>query len=382
MRIADFILANIEPILVEWVNFARTITPEKDVVILRDHAAEILRAAALDMKASQTREQRSEKSKGDGDEGVESKVLDLASEDHAVGRANSGFDMMDLLSEYRALRASVIRLWRESRPGPVSQDLDDLTRFNEAIDQSTASAVHSYTERVDETREIFLAILGHDLRNPLSALKLGATVLSQNQSLDDDSAKMAGEMISTAIQMDDLILDLLDFAVTRMGHGIPITTAEMNLEGLCRIGVAEMQTAHPLRTIRCTAHGDLDGTWDSRRLWQVISNLLGNAVQHGAGDMPVDLTVTGEKTDVVINVHNEGDPIPPGRVINLFHPMPRRLYQGIVHRPGHIGLGLYIVREIVAAHAGSVQVKSSLEAGTDFTVRLPRQLDPVQCAEA
>lgn len=377
MRLADFIMANIEPILVDWVSFARTITPEKDVVILRDHAAEILRAAALDMKASQTSEQRAEKSKGDGDEGNASRILDLASEDHAVGRANSGFDMLDLLSEYRALRASVIRLWRESMPGPVWQDLDDVTRFNEAIDQSTASAVHSYTERVDETREIFLAILGHDLRNPLSALKLGAQVLSQNKSLDDSSSKLAGEMIGTANQMDGLILDLLDFAVTRMGHGIPIETADMNLEGLCRTGVAEMQTAHPLRTIRCTATGNLAGKWDSRRLWQLISNLLGNAIQYGATDMPVDLTVTGEASDVVINVHNDGEPIPPARVTSLFRPMSRRLYQGIVHRPGNIGLGLYIVREIVAAHAGSVQVTSSLENGTDFTVRLPRQPVPV-----
>ncbi|MEX2333329.1 MAG: ATP-binding protein, partial [Pseudohongiella sp.] len=113
--------------------------------------------------------------------------------------------------------------------------------------------------------------------------------------------------------------------------------------------------------------------WDARRLRQVISNLLGNAIQYGAIDMPVDLTITGEASEVVINVHNDGEPIPPDRVLTLFHPMSRRLYHGLVHRPGNIGLGLYIVREIATAHAGSVQVTSSRAAGTDFTVRLPRE---------
>lgn len=376
MRLANFILANIEPILAEWVSFARTITPEKDLVILRDHAPEILRAVAMDMKKSQTSQQRSEKSKGDGEQGKESDVLDAVSDVHAVGRANSGFDMMELLSEYRALRASVIRLWQKSMPDLAGHDLDDLTRFNEAIDQSTAKGVQSYTEQVEETREIFLAILGHDLRNPLAALKLGAYVLSKNENLDARSSRMIIEMSSTVEQMDGLILDLLDFALSRMGHGIPIVTAEMNLEPLCSRAVAEMQTANPLRTIRCTAHGDLEGKWDSRRLWQVVSNLLGNAIQYGAKDTTVELTVTGETTDVMINVHNEGTPIPPEGITSLFLPMSRHPYHSLVHRPGNIGLGLYIVREIVTAHNGSVEVHSSLESGTDFTVRLPREPVP------
>lgn len=198
MRLPDFILANIEPILVDWVNFARTITPEKNIAVLRDHAAEILRATARDMVAPQTEEQRSDKCKGEGDEEKVSQGLDRASADHAEDRADSGFDMMQLLSEYRALRASVIRLWRESLPDPSGRDLDDLTRFHEAIDQSMAEAVHSYTERVDESREMFLAILGHDLRNPLAAIKLAGSVLGKNKGLDAQSLKKIQEMASTA----------------------------------------------------------------------------------------------------------------------------------------------------------------------------------------
>lgn len=373
MRLADFILANIEPILEDWVNFARTITAEKNITVLRDHAVEILRATARDMTAPETDEQRSDKSKGEGDQGKESRGLDRASVDHAVQRVDSGFDMMQLLSEYRALRASVIRLWRESLPGPVWHDLDDLTRFNEAIDQSMAEAVQSYTERIDESREMFLAILGHDLRNPLAAMKLAAYVLEKNKDLDAESLKRVQQMASTADQMDSMIHDLLDYAVTRMGQSIPIVRAEMNLETLCRNVAAEIQAAHPSRLIRCTSQGDLSGKWDSRRLWQVVSNLLGNAMQFGANHTPVDLSVTGEVSEVVLNVHSEGNPIPPEKLPVLFHPMARRPDHGTtVLRPGSIGLGLYIVCEIVSAHEGSVQVKSSSEAGTDFTVRLPR----------
>ncbi len=373
MRLADFILANIEPILVDWVNFARTIAPEESMRVLRNHTAELLHATALDMNASQTEEQSSDKSKGDGDQGNESRDLDKASAIHAAQRVETGFDMMQFFSEYRALRSSVIRLWRKGLPDPAEYDLADLTRFNEAIDQSMAEAVHSFTERVDQSREMFLAILGHDLRNPMASLKLAAFVLGKNTSLDAASSKRVQDIASTADQMDRMIHDLLDYATTRMGRSIPIFRAEMNLETLCCSTAAEMQTAHPSREIHCTSHGDLNGMWDSQRLWQVVSNLLGNAIQYGASNTPVGLSVTGGATEVVINVHNEGDPIPPERLSSLFQPMARRPGHVTAWRPGSIGLGLYIVCEIVTAHAGSVKVKSTREGGTDFTVRLPRQ---------
>src|SRR5688572_24558899 len=172
MRLADFILAKTEQILTEWEAFARGIWPGATTSPreLRDHAEDILRAAARDMASAQTGEQQSDKSKGDGDIGRDSRRLDGASDVHAVGRVASGFNLMDVVAEYRALRASVVRLWRESRPDPDRRDLDDLTRFHESIDQSLTTAVRSYTERVDRSRQMFLAILGHDLRNPLNAV--------------------------------------------------------------------------------------------------------------------------------------------------------------------------------------------------------------------
>ncbi|MCX6066274.1 MAG: sensor histidine kinase, partial [Chloroflexi bacterium] len=177
MRLAKFILANVEPILAEWEAFAVTLAPGAKMtkLSLRDHAQAILLATARDMQVDQSLAQQAGKSKGDGGAGAaESDRLDIASVQHAEERVGAGFDIIELISEYRALRASVMRLWRKSSPQPDIDDIDDITRFNESIDQSLAEAVGSYTERVDRSRQLVLAILGHGLRNPLTAIRMCA----------------------------------------------------------------------------------------------------------------------------------------------------------------------------------------------------------------
>src|SRR5688572_27962823 len=149
MRLGDFIVVNVEPILKEWKAFARGITPgaKMDSLALRDHASEILLATVADMRSAQSATQRSAKSRGRAGHDVLSS-LNGASEHHAIGRLGSGFDLLDVVFEYRALRASVLELWRESQPAPDEYEVDDITRFNESIDQSVAKVVSSYTERV------------------------------------------------------------------------------------------------------------------------------------------------------------------------------------------------------------------------------------------
>lgn len=188
MRLADFIIANVEPILVEWKVHARALwrgdpaTP----TALRDHAGAILRATATDMVSTQTETQRADKSQGDGDSGDDSKRVDAAAKLHGADRGDWGFHLGDVVAEYRALRASVLRLWRTSQPQPDLLDLEDVTRFNESIDQSLTEAVESFTEHVDRCREElakeqsaragaeaanrakddFLATLSHEMRTP------------------------------------------------------------------------------------------------------------------------------------------------------------------------------------------------------------------------
>jgi signal transduction histidine kinase len=379
MRLADFILGNIEPILAEWEAFARSVWPvkETDPRELRDHAADILRATVSDMKSAQTTAEQSDKSKGEGHAGRDSVRVDRASDVHASGRVRSGFDLLALVAEYRALRASVIRLWRDSAPNPDLRDLDDLTRFNESIDQSLTEAVRSYTQRVDRSRQMFLAILGHDLRNPLNAVAMSAAVLSETPGLDADSLDMASNISTSAAAMTRMIGDLLVFAGSGLGAAMPLSPAAVDLDGLCREVVDEMRAAHPTRTLRYEPRGDLTGEWDAARLRQVVSNLLGNALQHAAG--PVALTAGAEGADVLLAVHNGGPPIPPDVLPTIFDPLVRGSLseQERRRRPGGLGLGLYIAREVVVAHGGAIEVKSSAEVGTVFAVRLPRRRDRV-----
>src|SRR5688572_18057479 len=215
MRLPDFILANIEPVLAEWEVFARGIAPgaKMDALALRDHAPNIFRATVQDMNSSQTAAERYAKSRGaPRDGGAE---LNGASELHAIDRLGSGFNLMEVVSEYRALRASVLQLWSDSKPDPHDCDVDDVTRFNESIDQSVARSVSSYTRRVDQARDLFLAILGHDLRSPLHSIAMSAELLPRECDFNPMYARTASQISTNAAVMSRMISDLLDYTRTR-----------------------------------------------------------------------------------------------------------------------------------------------------------------------
>jgi signal transduction histidine kinase len=377
MRLADFILGNIEPILGEWEAFARGVWPvkETDPRELREHAADILRATAWDMQSAQSLKEQSGKSKGEPHAGTDSDRVDGASDVHAIGRVRSGFDLQMLVAEYRALRASVIRLWRESGPDPDLSDLDDLTRFNESIDQSLTEAVRTYTQRVDRSRHMFLAILGHDLRNPLNSVMMLAEVLTRTPELTADARGMAGRISSSSVAMAKMISDLLDFTGAGLGSVMPTSPAPMDLGRLCGEVINEMRAAYPHRLIRYDAQGDLTGHWDAARIRQLVSNLLGNAIQHGGDTSPIDLKASAEGSGIELTVHNSGPAIPRELLATIFDPLVRNQSPELQkqRRPGSIGLGLYIAREVVTAHGGKIDVQSSVEAGTLFTVRMPRK---------
>jgi len=383
MRLADFIATNTEPILAEWEAFARSVKPgaKMDALALRDHAEDILRATARDMMNPQSAAEQASKSTGHASEGSDSQRLTGASEVHGVGRVGSGFDLLEVVSEYRALRASVIRLWRDSEPHPDLRDLDDLTRFNESIDQSLTKAVGSYTSRVDQSRRMFLAILAHDLRNPLNSIMMSADLVSHTGTADASEA--ASQISASAAAIARLVSDLLDFAGTGLGDAMPLTRARTDLRLLCREVVNEFRAAHPTRSLSLDAEGDLSGEWDASRLRQVLSNLLGNALQHGGKACEVTLTARAEGPDVMVEVRNGGGVIPSDLLPTIFDPLVRGPSPGSPpRRPGSIGLGLYIVREIIDAHGGDVTVASTAADGTTFTARLPRHEKPAAKQQA
>ncbi len=376
MRLAKFILANREPILAEWEAFARTCTPASgvmDITALRDHANEMLTAIAADLGTPQDVREQSEKSRGNAPDAHADE--DTAAEEHGAGRAESGFSVDQMVAEYRALRASVIRLWTQKRGALASADIEDLTRFNEAIDQSLAESVNRYMEDLDHSKEMFLAILGHDLRTPLGAIYTSANFLVETQDLQEPALTLTSRIARSAARTVSMVGDLLDFTRSRLGGGIPIVRAEATIGKVVHDVVDEIAAAHPGRKFDVETRGEQRGEWDCERISQALSNLVANAVQHGGEGTTVTVKVDGAGEEVAISVHNRGTPIPQDQLNGIFNPLK---YRDAVAGPaaggaqGGLGLGLYIAERIVHAHGGTIGVESSEAQGTMFKVRLPR----------
>lgn len=374
--LAHFILRSREPILAEWEAFARTCTPAAsamDIVALRDHAGEMLDVIARDLLVPQNATEQRAKSLGDA---APPRGGPTAAEEHGAGRAESGFTIEQMVAEYRALRASVIRLWTLSRGGLAVDDLRDLTRFNEAIDQALAESVTRYTRQLNDSKEMFLAILGHDLRTPLSAVLTSALFMLDTGELREPHLTLTARIASSARRMDHMVGALLDFTRSRLGGGIPIHRASMNMGRAVHDAVDEIAAAYPSRTIEVDARGEQEGNWDCARISQVLSNLVINALEHGSDGAVVTVTTRGDDEAITISVHNHGPAIPPSRLNGIFSPMkPRSAAQrgSSVGPSGNLGLGLFIAERIVTAHEGTIQVDSDPTRGTTFTVCLPRR---------
>ncbi|HEY0548928.1 MAG TPA: histidine kinase dimerization/phospho-acceptor domain-containing protein, partial [Verrucomicrobiae bacterium] len=230
MRLADFILANRAAILAEWEAFAKSCSPASGsmgIAALSDHASEMLTVIAEDLKTPQGALAQSEKSKGHAPAGAGTERT--AAEKHGTGRAESGFTMDQMVAEYRALRASVIRLWMKEQGEMHATDLEDLTRFNEAIDQSLAESVTRFTQDLDESKEMFLAILGHDLRTPIGAVMTSAKFMLETKELPEPHQTLTSRIVSASTRMNHMVGALLDFTRSRLGGGIPILPAPMNM---------------------------------------------------------------------------------------------------------------------------------------------------------
>lgn len=377
MRLADFIETNTEPILAEWVAFAARSGPAgqtMDLASLRDHALEMLKIIITDLRTPQTKAEQTEKSKGSSDSGPD--TSDTPAETHGAGRAASGFTLGEMVSEYRALRASVIRLWTKTCGTLTGADLEDLMRFNEAIDQSTAESVTRFTQDLDQSKEMFLAILGHDLRTPLGAVTMASQFMLDTGELTEPHLTLTTRIASSSARMNQMVEDLLDFTRSRLGSGLPIVRREMDMAKAARNAVEEMAAAQPESVIQVNTSGDLRGEWDSARISQVLANLLANAVQHGTAKAPISVTAEGKADEVVLRVHNRGQAIPTSDLNSLFSPF-KGLGSGdaAASDSSNLGLGLYIAERIVTAHGGTIDVNSSGAAGTSFTVRLPRRLE-------
>jgi signal transduction histidine kinase len=375
--LGGFINNNIEPILQAWEDFARTIEPPAltmDDRELRDHARQMLQAFAADLATPQSDHERAAKSKGLGKRGD----ADTAAETHAEARLLSGYTVVQLVSEYRALRSSVLVLWAADIGGTQVSHMADVTRFNEAVDQALAESVARYEFMVKQSQNMFLAILGHDLRNPLGTVVTGSSFLMQATDIPPKYILVATRMFNSAKRMSKLINDLIDFTRTHLGPGIPIRVKHGSMVAICTEVVDELRTFHPECTIELHAPQKLDAIFDDSRIAQMLSNLIGNAIQHGDQNVPITVRLTNSEDDITLAVNNRGKTIADDKLQSIFDPMVRIAahVNGTEHSGSlehtSLGIGLYISREIVHAHGGHIDVASNVADGTTFTVTMSR----------
>ena len=382
MRLSQFIRESLETVLVEWEAFARATIPAAQTMsrlALRDHAAQILVAISRDMETAQTETERYAKSQGLAEP---LNAIETSAATHGVMRQLVGFDLIQLAAEYRAVRATVLRLWHARNETWDRGAAEDMARFHEAVDQALAESVASYSERVSNSRDTFLAILGHDLRSPLSAVTTSLYVLGQ-PDLEAATRERTVQMARrSAAAMGHMITDLLEYTRTRLGRGIEVVPEPGDVAQLCRELVEEARAAHPRARFSAEIPETLRAEFDRSRLAQVLTNLLGNAVQHGDAAEPIRLHVAVQAERVVIVVLNRGPAIPTDALQVIFDPLVRVATTDDADDTSRasLGLGLYIAREIVVAHGGEIMVTSTAADGTAFEVNFPLRAAPAHPA--
>lgn len=400
MRLAEFIVVHHEPILIEWEAFARSIwpadldSPGTDPATLRDDAGAILQASAAEMTSTQSADQQCEKSKGEGNHTVAGVRMDRASEKHGSERYASGFELWAVISEYRALRASVIRLWRESNPKPDSHELEDVTRFNECMDQSLTEAVRSYTEQVardrgtllenervarreaedaNRAKDMFLATLSHEMRTPLNAIVGWVSIL---RTADCNAGNLAKglEVIERNTKAQARLIEEV-FDVSRIVSGkFRLEISECDLVELIQAGMDSVRPAAEAKGITLAAELDSAArlaSCDPARINQVLWNLLSNSMKFTDKGGNVSVTLTRDGSDLRIAVSDDGQGI-SAELLPFVFDRYRQADNSSRRQYGGLGLGLSIVKYVAEMHGGTVEAQSAGEGhGSTFIIRLP-----------
>jgi signal transduction histidine kinase len=219
---------------------------------------------------------------------------------------------------------------------------------------------------------LFLGNLSRDLRNPLSAAMMSAQLLPKIGILNERQSMLASQIVDCSERAREIVINLFDLIRAHFGSGSPVIRTNMDIAFLGRKLVEEMCAAHPERIIKLNTQGDVEGQWDKARIGQAPANLIGNAIQYGFKDLPITVSVKGLPTEVVLSVHNYGAPIPDDTIGTIFDSLTRGGGGNAGDSEVHLGLGLYITKEIMTSHGGTIGVTSSERDGTTFNAHFPR----------
>jgi signal transduction histidine kinase len=373
MKLSRFITTHTEEILVEWEAFAKTLLPgaaDMSQAELRDDAKAMLRAIALDLETVQTDRQQTQKSKG-----TTGPLEGGAAEAHGALRQASGFTLAQLVAEFRALRASILKLWHQ-KAQPCSPDtIEEIMRFNESIDQALAASIDNYSQHAQNTRDTFLAILGHDLRTPLQTVTMAAEYLGRPGVQQDGLERTSGRLKRSAARMVAMVHDLIEYSRAQLGDKMRIVRKPLDFKELAEAALLDVNAAFPDCPFELEVSGDLTVSVDGARVHQLLTNLLTNAAQYRDKAYSVTLAVAGEPDQIVVHVKNRGPVISADFFEAIFNPLVQLTNpEDDLSRPvTSLGLGLHIARTIAVAHDGSISVASTQKQGTVFTVRLPRE---------
>jgi len=291
-------------------------------------------------------------------------------------RYAAGLTVADVVCELGLLWPSVLWLLRTTGTLDQEASLDELERFTGALHNMLARSVQSYLDRVSAAGDMFLAILGHEIRNPLQAVAVAGKLLAVPSLPDPTRVETAARVSRATKLMDGLVSDLIDFTRSRLGVRARVERSACDLREACQEALELAQMSAPEREFRHQFVGNLQLQADRARLRQVMSNLLNNALQHGDEATPISLSALGTEESIILTVSNFGRPIPEEAARVIFEPLvqvPISSADPTKRFKHSLGLGLYIAREIVRGHDGTITVHSSPTAGTTFTVRLPRQ---------
>lgn len=373
MRLGEYILRDMDLILHRWdVPATNGIRASQRVVqgSLRDLARRILQTIVADLDRPQTIEELTGRSIAAVPAAADGRPT--AAQAHALLRAESGCTIDQLVFEYRAMRASVLRGWIEAcQPEPPL--VEDIIRFDQAVDEALGESVRLFSAHVSRARSLTLGMLSHDMRSPLATVRVTARTL-QRLHANADVDRAAQLLIRSGSRMQKLLDEQIDFSRMELGLGIGVKPHDVDLGPVCTQELEQIGAAHAERPLHLEVTGDCSGTWDSGRFQQMLNNLVVNAVQYGEPREAIHVALRGAAQDVRLTVANAGETIDAETLAHIFEPM-RRGRAGAARHDSGLGLGLYIASEIAKAHGGAIAAESKGRQ-TVFTVRLPKFVDP------